>query len=96
MNKLADEFEAHKAAIVDLFGPGDGIIEAAELADQLSALAADTLSRWWPGVVRTIRQRQQGRLKMIERYRPQLPDAADTAPTRAINSFVLASGIAAP
>ena len=28
MNKLADEFEAHKAAIVDLFGPGDGIIEA--------------------------------------------------------------------
>jgi hypothetical protein len=57
MNKLADEFEAHKAAIVDLFGPGDGIIEAAELADQLSALAADTLSRWWPGVVRTKQKR---------------------------------------
>jgi hypothetical protein len=51
MSRLSVEFDAHEAAIVDLFGPGNGIIEAAELADQLSALAADMLSRWWPDAV---------------------------------------------
>ncbi len=53
MLELTDEFKTHEAEIIGLFGPGDGIIVAAELADQLSALAADKLSRWWPSLVNT-------------------------------------------
>jgi hypothetical protein len=49
MMKLSDQLiEGYKAEILTLLGRGDGIIEAAEIADRLSELASAKLSCWWP------------------------------------------------
>lgn len=54
MMKLSDQLiERHQAEILSLFGPGDEIIEAAEIADRLSELASAKLSCWWAERVRS-------------------------------------------
>jgi len=52
MMKLSGQLtEGYKAEILTLLGRGDGIIEAAEIADRLSELASAKLSCWWPELV---------------------------------------------